>query len=114
MLPEHVATEPRTVRDLVDGEESYVDPFAIVTSKRRHRVFVAWDANLRDAPENSNSQFAPLPIRRLKRGFSITVRPGNEFRNSTVPWGWYAPVIEVLQAVPLPALKQNDESETDD
>lgn len=114
MPPEHVATEPRTVRDLAVGEESYVDPFAIVTSKRGHRVFVAWDANLRDAPENQNSQFAPLRIRRLERGFSITVRPGAEFRSTTVPWGWYAPVIEILQGAPLPALKQNDESESDD
>ena len=96
------------------GEESYVDTFAIVTSKRGRRVFAAWDANLRDAPENLNSQFAPLRIRRLKRGFTITVRPGSEFRSSTVPWGWYAPVIEILQAAPLPALTQNNESESYD
>jgi hypothetical protein len=114
MPPEHVAPEPRTVRDLAIDEESYVDPFAIVTSKRGRRVFVAWDASLREAPENPNSQFAPLRIRRLERGFSITVRPGAEFRSSTVPWGWYAPVIEILQAAPQPALKQNDESESDD
>ena len=43
MPPEHVAPEPRTVRDLAIGEEAYVDRFAIVTSKRGHRVFVAWD-----------------------------------------------------------------------
>jgi hypothetical protein len=98
MPPEHVADEPRTVRDLVVGEESYVDPFAIVTSKRGRRVFVAWDASLKDVAESLNSQLAPLRIRRLERGFSITVRPGAEFRSSTVPWGWYAPVIEILQA----------------
>jgi hypothetical protein len=100
MPPEHVADEPRTVRDLAVGEESYVDPFAIVTSKRGRRVFVAWDASLRDVAEGLNSQLAPLRIRRLERGFSITVRPGAEFRSSTVPWGSYAPVIEILQAAP--------------
>jgi hypothetical protein len=100
MPPEHVASEPRTVRDLASGEEAYVDSFAIVTSKRGRRVFVAWDATVRSAPENPNSQFAPLRIRRLKRGFSVTVRPGDEFRTSTVPWGWYAPVVEIVQATP--------------
>ena len=111
MPPEHVAAEPRTVRDLAIGEESYVDRWAIVTSKRGRRVFVAWDGRITEAPADPNSQFAPLRIRRVKRGFSITVRPGDEFRTSSVPWGWYAPVIEILQAASLPALKQNDESD---
>lgn len=102
MPAEHVAAEPKTVRDLPVGEASYVDPFAIVTSKRGCRVFVAWDAILRGAPENPNSQFAPLQIRRLERGFSITIRPGDEFRSSTVPWGLYAPVIEILRAARQP------------
>lgn len=104
MPPEHVAAEPRTVRDLAIGEESYVDYWAIVTSKRGRRVFVAWDGRITEAPADPNSQIAPLRIRRVKRGFSITVRPGDEFRTSSMPWGWYAPVIEILQA----ALKQND------
>jgi hypothetical protein len=112
MPPEHVAPEPRTVRDLAVGEEGYVYSSSIVTSKKGHRVFVAWDASVKDAPEDPNSQFAPLRIRRLERGFSVTVRPGDEFRSSTVPWGWYAPVTEILQAAPLSSRKQNDESET--
>jgi hypothetical protein len=87
MPPEHVAREPRTVRDLAVGEEGYVYSSSIVTSKKGRRVFVAWDASVKDAPEDPHSQFAPLRIRRLERGFSITVRPGDEFRSSTVPWG---------------------------
>ncbi len=114
MPPEHVAPEPRTTRDLAIGEEFYVDRWAIVTSKRGRRVFVAWDGRITEAPPDPNSQFAPLRIRRFKRGFSITVRPGDEFRSSPLPWGCYAPVIEILQAAPLPALKQNDESKSDD
>ena len=110
MPPEHVAAEPRAVRDLAIGEECYVDRWAIVTSKRR-RVFVAWDGRITQASGDPNSQVAPLRIRRLKRGFSITVRPGDEFRSSPLPWGCYAPVIEILQAVPLHALKENDESD---
>ncbi|MBV9266005.1 MAG: hypothetical protein JO061_07545 [Acidobacteriaceae bacterium] len=97
MPPEHVAAKPRTIRDLAIGEESYVDRWDIVTSQRGRRVFVAWDASLKEAPENPISHFAPLRIRRLERGFSITVGPGDEFRSSTVPWGWYAPVIEIVQ-----------------
>jgi hypothetical protein len=109
---EHVAAEPRTVRDLAVGEEGYVYSSDILTSKNGHRVFVAWDARVKDAPEHPNSQFAPLRIRRLERGFSVTVRPGDEFRSSTVPWGWYAPVIEILQSAPLSSPKQDNESET--
>jgi hypothetical protein len=97
---EHVAPEPKNVRDLAIGEEAYVYPSAIVTSKKGRRVFVAWDASVSDTPADPNSQFAPLRIRRLERGFSITVRPGNEFRSGTVPWGLYAPVVEIVQAPP--------------
>ena len=100
MPPEHVAPEPKTVRDLAVGEEAHVYSSAIVTSKKGHRVFVAWDAGVSDTPTDPNSQFAPLRIRRLERGFSIVVRPGDEFRISSVPWGWYAPVIEIVQAAP--------------
>ncbi|MBV9084553.1 MAG: hypothetical protein JOZ62_17910 [Acidobacteriaceae bacterium] len=105
MPPEHVAAEPRTVRDLSVGEEAYVDRYAVVSSRRKRRVYVRWDARVTDAPADSNSAFAPLRIRRLKRGFSLTVRPGNEFRTSPVPWGWYAPVIEIIQAAPSAAEK---------
>ena len=102
MPAEHIAEEPRTVRDMMVGEEAYVDSNAVVTSKKR-RVFVRWDATLTHRPEHPNDRFAPLRIRRLKRGFSITVRPGDEFRTSPLPWGWYAPVIEIMQAVPAAA-----------
>lgn len=81
MPPEHIAAEPRTIRDLAIGEESYVDRWAIVTSKRARRVFVAWNGNLNEAPANPTSQFAALRIRRLERGFSLTIRPGDEFRS---------------------------------
>jgi hypothetical protein len=100
MPPEHVASEPRTVRDMAAGEEAYIDSYAIVTSKKRRRVFIRWDADLRTAPEDPNSRFAPLRIRRLERGFSLTVRAGGEFRTSPVPWGLYAPVTEIIQATP--------------
>lgn len=102
MPAEHIAHEPRTVRDMRVGEEGYVDSYAVVTSKTR-RVFVRWDATLREAPEDPNARFAPLRIRRLKRGFSITVRAGDEFRTSPALWGSYAPVIDVMQAAPAPA-----------
>jgi hypothetical protein len=111
MPPEHIAAEPRAVRDLAVGEESYVASWAIVTSKRARRVFVAWNANLSEAPANPMSQFAALRIRRLKRGFSLTIRPGDEFRSGTALGGGYAPVIEILQAAPLPARKQEEQSD---
>ncbi len=102
MPVEHLTPEPRAVKDMLVGEEAYVDRSAITTSKRGRRVFVGWDDKLRDAPRasNDNDFFAPLPIRRLERGFSITVRPGDTFRTGPVPWGMYAPVIEILQAAP--------------
>jgi hypothetical protein len=99
MPAEHIAHEPRTVRDMRVGEEGYVYSHAVVTSKTR-RVFVRWDATLSEAPEHPNARFAPLRIRRLKRGFSITIRAGDEFRTSPVLWGSYAPVIDVMQAAP--------------
>jgi hypothetical protein len=102
MPAEHIAHEPRTVRDMRVGEEAYVDSYAVVSSKT-HRVFIRWDATLSEAPEDPNARFAPLRIRRLKRGFSITIRAGDEFRTSPVLWGSYAPVIEVVQAAPAPA-----------
>lgn len=101
MPAEHIAREPKRVRDMVIGEEAYVDGYAVATSNRR-RVFVRWDATLSEAPEDPNARFAPLRIRRLKRGFSITIRAGDEFRASPVPWGSYAPVIDVMQAAPAP------------
>lgn len=79
MPPEHIAAEPRAVRDLAIGEESYVPSWAVVTSKRARRVFISWSANLSEAPVNPMSQFAALRIRRLKRGFSLTIRPGDDF-----------------------------------
>ena len=82
---------------MVTGEEAYVAPSAVVTSEKQQRVFVRWRASLVDAPDNASGRFSPLILRRLKRGFSLTVRPGDEFRTSPLPWGEYAPVIELVQ-----------------
>src|SRR3954447_22855807 len=60
--PEHREPEPKQVRDMKVGEEAYVDPSAVVTSKRTGRVFVAWDARLRNGPEHPTSIFAPLRV----------------------------------------------------
>lgn len=105
MPPEHLQREPKTVRDMVVGEEAYVGRFAILVSKRRRRVFVRWSADLRDAPDRYDSPFAPLRIRRLKKGFSLTVRPGVEFDKGSVVWGSYAPVIEIVQLAPSDVLE---------
>ncbi len=97
VLPrEYVRSEPRRVRDMEIGEEAYVDSSAVATSKRSHRVFVDWSAHLSQPPERPMGLFAPLKLRRLERGFSITVRPGDQFRSSSLPWGYYAPVIEIV------------------
>lgn len=99
VLPdEYVNSERRTVRDMEIGEEGYIDGSAVVTSKRTHRVFVDWSAPLGMRPEKLEDPFSPLRVRRLERGFSITVRPSDRFRTGSIPWGWYAPVIEILQA----------------
>jgi hypothetical protein len=105
MPPRYIPPEPRTVRDLAVGEQSYVHSSAVVTSKKRRQVFVAWDANLQSEPDDPSFRLSPLLIRRLERGFAIAVRPGDEFRTSSLPWGEYAPVIEIVQAGPSNALK---------
>ena len=97
---EHIPAEPREARDMVSGEEGYVDRYAIVTSEKKHQVFVSWTATLKAAPEDPFDPFAPLQIRRLERGFSLVVRAGDEFRTSPLPCGEYAPVIEIVQAAP--------------
>ena len=98
--PEHIPSEPREVRDMLPGEEAYVDRYAIVISEKKHQVFVPWTATLKAAPEDPSNPFAPLRIRRLERGFSLVVRAGDEFRTSPLPWGQDAPVIEIIQAAP--------------
>jgi hypothetical protein len=105
---EHRRSEPRTVRDLEVGEEGYVDASRIVTSEKNHRTYVDWEAGVHGAPEDLRSSSA-LAIRRLARGFSLTVRPGDVFRTSPLPWGIYGPVIEIAQATPavMPAANQN-------
>jgi hypothetical protein len=80
MPPEHCPSEPRTTRDLAVGEEGYVDAFQVVISKNNHRTSVAWDARLPSAPEHPRPLSA-LAIRRLKRGFSLTIRPGRGIPN---------------------------------
>jgi hypothetical protein len=99
MPPEHCPSEPRAARDLAVGEEGYVDASQVVISKKNHRTYVAWEARLCSAPRHAGS-FSTVAIRRLERGFSLTVRPGDEFRTSPVPPGMYAPVIEIVQAAP--------------
>ena len=108
MPPEHCPSEPRTARDLAVGEEGYVEASQIVISKKNHRTYVAWEARLYSAPEDLRFS-SPLAIKRLERGFSITVRPGDIFRTSPLPWGMYGPVIEIVQATPavMPAANQN-------
>lgn len=98
MPPEHIAQKPRAVRDLRTGESGWVSRSYVVTSKRG-RVFVSWTAILGEAPDNPQSEFAALQIVRRKRGFSLAIRPGVEFGNSLLPWGEYAPVIEISQTV---------------
>ncbi len=99
MPPEHCPSEPRAARDLAVGEEGFVDASQIVISKKNHRTFVAWDARLYGAPGNVGI-FSKVAIRRLERGFSLTVKPGDEFRTSPLPWGMYAPVVDIIQAAP--------------
>src|SRR3954447_10765162 len=95
--PEHEEGRPREVRDLAVGESGYVYSSNVVISKGK-RVYVAWDAHLSDPPaQTPPSEFSPLQIERLKRGFRLAVRPGVEFRPSTLPWGFYAPVVELRQ-----------------
>lgn len=108
MPPEHCPSEPRTVRDLKVGEEGYVDKSRIVTSEKNHRTYVEWEAEVHGAPDAPPFSSA-LVIRRLARGFSLTVRPGDVFRTSPLPWGIYGPVIEIVQATPpiMPAANQN-------
>ncbi len=104
MPPEHLDIEPKKVRDMVEGDEGYVQSSEIVTSKKDRRVFVAWDARLQEPPQHPNSVFAPIRIKRLERGFSLTVTPSDQFRSGSLPWGIYAPVTEILQAAdPLPS-----------
>jgi hypothetical protein len=98
MPPEHWPSQPRTARDLQVGGEGYVDKSRIVTSEN-HRTYVDWEADVHGAPDDPRSSYA-LAIRRLERGFSITVRPGDVFRTSPLPWGIYGPVIEIIQATP--------------
>ena len=107
MPAEHIAAEPRKVRDMLAGEEGYVGSYEILTAKKNRRVFVQWDAQLKEAPKDPSDRFAPLRLRRLERGFSLAVRPGDEFRSGSVPWGWYAPVTEIVQAVPPSASQPN-------
>ena len=96
VLPDkYIKSEPKTVRDMEIGEEGYVAGSAVLTSKRTRRVFVDWTASLREQPKRPDDPFSPLKVRRLKRGFSITVRTGDQFRTGSVPWGCYAPVIEI-------------------
>lgn len=85
---------------MLPGEEAYVDRSDIVTSKKRHRVFVRWTARLESAPKDPSERFAPLRVRRLERGFSLIMRPGDEFHTSSLPWGEYAPVVEIVKPVP--------------
>jgi hypothetical protein len=112
MPPEHRRSEPRTAKDLEVGDEGYVDAFRIVTSEKNHRTYVDWEADVRGAPDDPRFSSA-LAIRRLGRGFSITVRPGDVFRTSPLPWGMYGPVIEIVQATPAampPATQKADET----
>jgi hypothetical protein len=83
-----------------------VDSYAIVTSEKTRRVFVRWEAGLKSPPGNPNDHFAPLRIRRLQRGFSITVRPDDHFSTSPLAWGLYAPVIEILRSAAPSAISQ--------
>lgn len=85
-----------------------MDKSRIVTSEKNHRAYVDWEARLYNAP-GEPGPFSALPIRRLARGFSLTVGPGDEFRSSPLPWGMYAPVVEIVQAAPavMPEANQN-------
>lgn len=96
IAPEHMERTAKEVRDLRAGDEGWVSCLEIVTSKRG-RVFVRWTATLQEAPTDPESQFAPLRIVRLKRGFSLALRPGLEFRSSPLPLGDYGPVIKITQ-----------------
>ncbi len=107
MPPEHCPSEPRTARDLAVGDEGYVDVFRIVISQKNHRTYVDWEACVHGASEAP--PFSSVrAIRRLERGFSVTVLPGDLFRTSPLLWGKYAPVIEIIQAATVtPAGNQN-------
>lgn len=92
------------------GEEGFVSVYDVITSNKGGRVFICWDAILTEAPENPCGPFSALRIQRLKRGFSLTVRPSDSFQPSPLPWGLYAPVIDILQAAPTPATKTEGKS----
>jgi len=97
MPPEHCPSEPRAARDLAVGEGGYVEASEVAISRRNHRTYVAWQARLYSAPGHGGI-FSKVAIRRLERGFSLTVRPSDEFRTGRLPWGMYAPVIEIVEA----------------
>ncbi len=86
---------------MLAGDVAYVGAWDIVTSHKGRKVFVAWNARLADEPENPLSSFAPLRIQRLGRGFSLTVKSSDKFRSSPLPWGYYGPVTEIIQAETL-------------
>jgi hypothetical protein len=77
MPPEHVAAEPRRAKDLAIGGQGFVGSYDVVASEKDHRAYVAWDARLVEPPKDPDDQFAPLRIRRLEGGFSLTVRVSN-------------------------------------
>ena len=100
MPPEYVKRDPITVRDMRTGEIGWVQSSEIVASRKSKRVYVYWRASVQDEPKESSDLFAPLRLVRLRRGFSLDVRPGMKFRNSVLPWGMYGPVIEIIQVTP--------------
>jgi hypothetical protein len=97
MPPELLDTEPHEVRDMAVGEQRWVSTDNVVVNKKG-KAFIDWTAHLEEGPEDQYSARWKVPVRRLQRGFSITVSPEHHFRKRVILWGYYAPVAEIVQA----------------
>lgn len=98
MPPELLDREPRKVRDMAVGEESWISSYYVAVSKTG-RTYVDWTALLCDPP-GRYSLACVVQIRRRERGFSMTVKPDDHFSRRLILWGQFAPIIEILQAAP--------------
>jgi hypothetical protein len=85
MPPESIEREPRRLRDIPVGEESYVSTAFVVVSKRNRKTYIDWTAYLTDAPSKWDAQWKVL-VKRLERGFAITVNAGQQFRTGIILW----------------------------
>jgi hypothetical protein len=100
MPPELVEAEPEKVRNMIPGQAAWVDRSYVLVDKKG-RTWVDWTALLsHEAPVSDWTREQKVHLRRLERGFSITVHQKHQFRQRPwLLWGYYAPVIEIVQDV---------------